>query len=48
MVYAMSGRAVRHVFVHGRCVVRDGRLTGIDEARLVREVGEHTRRLFSA
>ena len=35
MVYSMSDRAIRHVFVEGRCVVEDGRLVGIDERELV-------------
>jgi 5-methylthioadenosine/S-adenosylhomocysteine deaminase len=46
MVYSMSDRAIRHVYVHGRCVVRDGRLTGIDERDLARRVYVSTRAIF--
>lgn len=46
MVYSMSDRAIRHVFVHGRPVVRDGRLTGLDEHDLTRRVQASTRAFF--
>lgn len=48
MVYSMSERAIRHVYVHGRCVVRDGRLTGVDERELARRVHLSTRAIFQA
>jgi 5-methylthioadenosine/S-adenosylhomocysteine deaminase len=34
LVFAETGRAVRHVWVDGRQVVRDGRTTRVDEERL--------------
>jgi 5-methylthioadenosine/S-adenosylhomocysteine deaminase len=40
MVYSMSDRAIRSVYVDGRCTVRDGRLVGIDEQELVAKVRE--------
>ncbi len=43
MVYSMSDRAIRHVYVHGRPAVRDGRLVGIEEAELRRRVIASTR-----
>jgi len=36
---------VDHSWVHGRAVVRDGRLVGVDEGRLVREHNRAARRL---
>jgi 5-methylthioadenosine/S-adenosylhomocysteine deaminase len=48
MVYSMSDRAIRHVYVNGRCVVRDGRLTGVDERGLARRVHLTTRTIFQA
>jgi 5-methylthioadenosine/S-adenosylhomocysteine deaminase len=47
MVYSMSDRAIRHVYVHGKAAVRDGRLRGLDEAELRRRVVASTRRFFS-
>jgi 5-methylthioadenosine/S-adenosylhomocysteine deaminase len=38
LVYSATGDSVRHVFVAGEQVVRDGRLTRIDEADLYREI----------
>ena len=38
LVYAETGRSVRHVWVDGRPVVRDGRAVRVDENRLVEEV----------
>ena len=46
MVYSMSQRAIRHVYVHGRCAVRHGRLTGLDELDLARRVDTATRAFF--
>lgn len=40
IVFAEAGRAVETVFVGGRPVVRDGRLTTIDEAALAAEVAK--------
>jgi 5-methylthioadenosine/S-adenosylhomocysteine deaminase len=38
LVYSATGDSVKHVFVAGEQVVRDGRLTRIDEAALYREI----------
>jgi len=38
LVYSATGDSVRHVFVAGEQVVRDGRLTRIDEAELYRQI----------
>jgi 5-methylthioadenosine/S-adenosylhomocysteine deaminase len=38
LVYSATGDSVRHVFVAGEQVVRDGRLTRIDEADLYRQI----------
>ena len=38
LVYAATGDSVRHVFVGGEQVVRDYKLTRIDEAAIYREV----------
>jgi 5-methylthioadenosine/S-adenosylhomocysteine deaminase len=46
MVYSMSDRAIRHVYVHGRPTVRDGKLCGIEEADLRRRVVGATRQFF--
>jgi 5-methylthioadenosine/S-adenosylhomocysteine deaminase len=48
MVYSMSDRAIRHVYVHGRAVVEQGRLCGIEERELRRRVVASTRRFFQA
>jgi 5-methylthioadenosine/S-adenosylhomocysteine deaminase len=40
LVYSATGDSVRHVFVAGEQVVRDGRLTRIDEAALYRQIPE--------
>jgi cytosine/adenosine deaminase-related metal-dependent hydrolase len=40
LVYSATGNTVKHVFVAGEQVVRDGRLTGIDEQALMREVAQ--------
>jgi cytosine/adenosine deaminase-related metal-dependent hydrolase len=40
LVYSATGNTVRHVFVAGEQVVRDGRLTRIDEAAVMREVAK--------
>jgi 5-methylthioadenosine/S-adenosylhomocysteine deaminase len=49
LVYSATGDSVKHVFVAGEQVVRDGRLTKIDEERLYRDipvaVGRFSRRL---
>jgi len=34
VVYAETGRSIRHVWVNGRRVVRDGRATSLDESQL--------------
>jgi 5-methylthioadenosine/S-adenosylhomocysteine deaminase len=38
VVYAMESTAVRHVYVHGECVVRDGRLVRLAERTIVDRV----------
>lgn len=38
LVYSATGNTVKHVFVGGEQVVRDGRLTRIDEGEVMREV----------
>ncbi len=48
MVYSMSDRAIRHVYVHGKAVVQDGKLRGLEEAELRRQVVAATRKFFSA
>jgi 5-methylthioadenosine/S-adenosylhomocysteine deaminase len=40
LVYSATGDSVRHVFVAGEQLVRDGRLTRIDEAELYRQIPE--------
>ena len=40
LVYSATGDSVRHVFVAGEQVVRDGHLTKIDEAELYRAIPE--------
>jgi 5-methylthioadenosine/S-adenosylhomocysteine deaminase len=44
LVYAETGRAVRHVMVQGNLVVSDGRMVSVDETRL----GEDAERLRAA
>jgi 5-methylthioadenosine/S-adenosylhomocysteine deaminase len=46
MVYSMSDRAIRHVYVHGKRAVKDGWLCGIEEAELRRRVSASSRRFF--
>jgi hypothetical protein len=43
----MSDRAIRHVYVHGKPVVSDGKLCGLEEPELRRRVVTATRRLFA-
>ena len=38
LVYSATGNTVRHVYVAGRQVVRDGRVVHVDEAALLKEV----------
>ena len=40
LVYSATGNTVKHVFVGGEQVVRDGRLTRIDEREIIREVAK--------
>jgi 5-methylthioadenosine/S-adenosylhomocysteine deaminase len=46
MVYSMSDRAIRHVYVHGKAAVKNGKLCGLEEAELRRRVVASTRRFF--
>jgi cytosine/adenosine deaminase-related metal-dependent hydrolase len=46
MVYSMSDRAIRHVFVHGKPAVTNGKLCGIEEAALRARVVGATRRFL--
>ena len=48
MVYSMSDRAIRHVYVQGKPVVSDGKLCGLEESELRRRVVTATRRLFAS
>ena len=43
VVYALSPQAITDVWVHGRRVVKDGRVSTLDEADLLREVRALTR-----
>ncbi len=45
LVYSATGNTVKHVFVAGEQVVRDGRLTGIDQEQLMREVSKTAERI---
>ena len=45
LVYSATGDSVRHVFVAGEQVVRDGRLTRIDEEALYRDIPAAVARL---
>jgi cytosine/adenosine deaminase-related metal-dependent hydrolase len=40
LVYSATGNTVKHVFVGGEQVVRDGRLVRIDQDALIREVAK--------
>ena len=46
MVYSISDRAIRHVYVQGKCLVHDGRLTRVDEQDLIGRVHATTRSFF--
>jgi 5-methylthioadenosine/S-adenosylhomocysteine deaminase len=45
LVYSATGNTVKHVFVAGEQVVRDGRLTRVDEAAILREVAKAGERI---
>jgi len=45
LVYSATGNTVKHVFVAGEQVVRDGRLTKIDQDQVMREVSETAERI---
>ena len=45
LVYGATGNTVKHVFVGGEQVVRDGRLTRVDEKEIMREVAEAGERI---
>jgi 5-methylthioadenosine/S-adenosylhomocysteine deaminase len=47
MVYSMSDRAIRHVYVNGKPAVNDGKLCGLEEAALRCRVIEATRRFLT-
>ena len=46
IVYSMSDRAIRSVYVNGKCVVRDRQLVGIEEQELIQRVHAATRSMF--
>jgi 5-methylthioadenosine/S-adenosylhomocysteine deaminase len=48
MVFAESGHGLRRVMVHGRIVLDEGQVLGIDEAKLQREADLAARRLDAA
>jgi cytosine/adenosine deaminase-related metal-dependent hydrolase len=45
LVYSATGNTVRHVFVSGEQVVRDGRLMRIDQDALLQEVEKSAARI---
>jgi 5-methylthioadenosine/S-adenosylhomocysteine deaminase len=45
LVYSATGNTVKHVFIAGEQVVRDGRSTRVDEGALMREVAAAARRI---
>lgn len=45
LVYSATGNTVKHVFVAGEQVVRDGRLTKIDQDAIMQEVGKTAARI---
>jgi hypothetical protein len=47
LVYYGTGQDVQHVFVNGRHVLDDGRITTVDEAALLERADEELRRLMS-
>jgi guanine deaminase len=48
LVFAESGHGLRRVMVHGRIVLDDGQVLGIDEAKLAHEAEQAARRLDAA
>jgi len=47
LVYSATGRTVRDVFIAGEQVVREGRLTKVDQSEIMREVGKTAKRIAS-
>jgi 5-methylthioadenosine/S-adenosylhomocysteine deaminase len=47
LVYSATGNTVKHVFVAGEQVLRDGRLTRVDERAVMREVAKAGSRITS-
>jgi len=45
LVYSATGSSVKHVFIAGEQVLKDGRLTRIDHDALMREVGQAAERI---
>lgn len=45
LVYSATGNTVKHVFVAGDQVVRDGRLTQVDQDQIMQEVGKTAERI---
>ena len=45
LVYSATGNTVKHVFVAGDQVVRDGRLTQVDQDQIMQEVGKTAGRI---
>ena len=47
LVYSATGSSVKHVFIAGEQVLKDGRLTLVDHDALMQQVGEASRRIAS-
>lgn len=45
LVYSATGNTVKHVFVAGEQVVRDGQLTKVDQSQIMKEVGKTAKRI---
>jgi 5-methylthioadenosine/S-adenosylhomocysteine deaminase len=45
LVYSATGNTVKHVFIGGEQVVRDGRLVRIDQEELIREIAKAGKRI---
>ena len=45
LVYSATGNTVKHVFIAGDQVVRDGRLTQVDQDQIMKEVCKTAERI---